>query len=254
VTVETNRSAWVARIEEAIRGLRDAGVEGVYIQTDEDEIREIHILSTSRRPAKMLVRDVQTLLATRFNTKPDHRVISVAYVAPGEAAPRPAETRAPEAPEPAPAAEPQRRAAPPESRIRFEGVNVYVSGPKAHAQVELNWKGLSRMGSASGWSTREAAHRLIASATLAAVKEFLDEDLALSVDEAQVVRLGREDVIVVSLALLTHRQQKTLAGCCSLGGDAQQAVVLATLAALNRVVGGLRTKEPTEYVLRPASS
>jgi len=249
VTVETNRSAWVARIEEAIRGLRDGGVEGVHITTDEDEIREIHILSTSRRPAKMLVRDVQTLLATRFNTKPDHRVISVAYVAPGEAPARPAETRAPEAPEPAPAAAP-RRAAPAESRIRFEGVNVYVSGPKAHAQVELNWKGLSRMGSASGWSTREAAHRLIASATLSAVKE----DLALSVDEAQVVRLGREDVIVVSLALLTHRQQKTLAGCCSLGGDAQQAVVLATLAALNRVVGGLRTKEPTEYVLRPASS
>jgi hypothetical protein len=251
VTVDLTRSAWAARVEEAIRGLRDCNVEAVRILADGDEIRELHILSSSRRPAKMIVRDVQTLLATRFDVKPDHRVISVAYAEPGAA--RPAETRAPEAAEPAPAPD-SRRAAAAESRIRFEGVNVYVSGPKAHAQVELSWKGLSRMGSASGWSTREAAHRLIASATLAAVKEFLEEDLALSVDEAQVVRMGREDVVVVSLALLAHRQQKTLAGCCSQGGAAQQAVVLATLAALNRVVGGLRTKEPTEYVLRPAST
>jgi hypothetical protein len=65
--------------------------------------------------------------------------------------------------------------------------------------------------------------------------------------------MGREDIVVVSLALLAHRQQKPLSGCCTVGGDAQQAVVLATLSALNRVVGGLRTKEPTEYVLRPAS-
>ena len=36
--------------------------------------------------------------------------------------------------------------------------------------------------------------------------------------------------------------------------DPPQAVVLATLDALNRVVGGLRVKEPTEYVLRPTTS
>jgi hypothetical protein len=29
--------------------------------------------------------------------------------------------------------------------------------------------------------------------------------------------------------------------------------VLATLSALNRVVGGMRVKEPTEYVLRPSA-
>ena len=47
---------------------------------------------------------------------------------------------------------------------------------------------------------------------------------------------------------------KRLVGCCTVEQDAQQAVALATLAALNRVVGGLRTKEPTEYVLRPTSA
>jgi hypothetical protein len=36
--------------------------------------------------------------------------------------------------------------------------------------------------------------------------------------------------------------------------DLQRSVVLATLSALNRLVGGLRVKQPTEYVLRPAST
>jgi hypothetical protein len=58
----------------------------------------------------------------------------------------------------------------------------------------------------------------------------------------------------VALELLAHRTQKSLAGCCMVEQDAPEAVVLATLSALNRIVGGLPTREPTEYVLRPASS
>ena len=41
-----------------------------------------------------------------------------------------------------------------------------------------------------------------------------------------------------------------LTGSCSLERDTTQAVVLATLSALNRLVAGMRVKEPTEYVLR----
>ncbi len=59
-----------------------------------------------------------------------------------------------------------------------------------------------------------------------------------------------------ALRLGAGREQGAQFGCGSTGllSDTQQAVVLATLAALNRVVGGLRTREPTEYVLRPAST
>lgn len=72
--------------------------------------------------------------------------------------------------------------------------------------------------------------------------------------DIELVRLGKQDVVVVSVSLLAHRSEKILVGCCTVERDAQQAVVLATLAALNRVLGGLRTREPTEYVLRPASA
>jgi hypothetical protein len=119
--------------------------------------------------------------------------------------------------------------------------------------VELKWKGLPRMGSATGHGTRDAGHRLVAQATLGALQEFLEDDVALALEGLQFVPLGRRTVAVVSVDLLAHREHKGLVGCCTVEQDMPQAVALATLAAVNRVLGGLPTREPTEYVLRPTS-
>jgi hypothetical protein len=241
MAVDASDIPWQKRAEAAIRSLRD--VEGASVQVEDEDIREIHVLTSSARPAKQIVRDVQTLLLTRFNRAIDHRVVSVAYARPAGAPPqRPARE---------PAAEPEEQTA---QRVRFGSVNLYVASGRAQAQVELGWKGVTRLGTATGSATREGAQGLIATATLAAVQEFLEDGIALSLQDIDLVRLGKQDVVVVSLSLLAHRSEKTLVGCCTVEQDAQQAVVLATLAALNRVVGGLRTREPTEYVLRPAST
>lgn len=253
--------SWTTQLETAIRDLRDTHVEGVSVEADGEEIREIHILSSSTRPAKLIVRDVQALLRTRFNRSVDHRVVSVAFVA----AARTNGTRhAPAAdgdgangrPKAAAAAWPSMVAplAPDDGRIRYGSVNLYVAGTRAQAEVELRWKGIQRMGSASGWSTRDGAHRLVAQATLAAVQQYLSDDVALGIDDVNLLHVGRKDVVVVALTLLAHRQEKFLVGCCTVEQDAQQAVVLATLSGLNRVVGGLKTRDVVEYVLRPAPS
>ncbi|TMQ73809.1 MAG: hypothetical protein E6K81_02710 [Candidatus Eisenbacteria bacterium] len=224
------------------------------MQAEGDEIREIHILTRSNRPPKQIVRDVQTVLLTSFNRSIDYRVVSVAYskgepaaVATAPAASGPRVTLGREAEHEG------REVSTDRDRIRFTSVNLFVSGARTQAQVELSWKGLLRMGSASGWSTREGAHRLIAQATLAGVQEYLEPEVALGIEQVEFVRVGRRRVVLVALALIAHRQEKGLVGSCTVDQDVQQAVVLATLAALNRVVGGLPTREPTEYVLRPTS-
>jgi len=262
LSVETTRSSWIAPTEAAIRALRD--VESTTIQADGDSIREIHVLTRSTRSPKQIVRDVQTVLLTRFNRSIDYRVVSVAYLTPevrppapvpaADAGPAPPPQRAP-LPGPVPVApRPVETEAPVQERIRFGSVNLFVSGPRTQAQVELRWRGLPRMGSASGWSTRAEAHRLVAQATLAAVQEFLADEVPLAVQDVQFLRLGRRRVVVVSLSLLVDRQEKVLVGTCAVEQDMHQAAVCATLAALNRVVGGLRRKELTEYILRPTSA
>ena len=273
MVLDPNRHSWTSNAEAAIRRLRD--VEDVMIQTEGEEIREIHVVSNSRRPAKQIVRDIQSLLVTSFQRKIDHRVVSVAFTStPAEPARMAEAARMVEASHIAEAAriaeavsapaapariglhqpaEPE-PAEPPEDRIRFGSVNLFVSGPRAQAQVELRWKGVHRTGTASGWSSRDGSFRLIATAALQAVQEFVDEEIGLGLAEIEVIRMGRQEVAVVGLVLLAHRQEKLLVGSCTVEQDAPQAVALATLAALNRVVGGMRIKEPTEYVLRPSSA
>ena len=238
MAVEATRGAWASRAETAIKTLRD--IDGASIQTDGDEVREVHVLTRSTRHAKQIVRDVQTLLLTKFNRSIDHRVVSVAYVDAEGGMPASERAGAARIRELAPVAPPAPVPAP--------------AGPRVQAQVELKWKGAPHTGSVSGVCARDEAHGLIAAATVAALQEYLEDDLALKVEHAEITRVGGQAVAMVSLGLLSHRQCKVLVGCCTVEQDAQQAVALATLSALNRVVGGLKTKEPTEYVLRPTST
>lgn len=251
------------RAEAALRELRD--VHGVSLQMHGEKVSEIHVETRSRRPAKQIVRDVQTILRTRFGHQIDHRVVSVAYTSPpGEGDAPSAAAHEPPAPMPAPApgsaagvSEVPRMAhpaaAPEEDRVRFESVNLYVSGPRVQAQVELRWKGLVRVGTATGHASRGAADELVAAATVAALQEFLADPVGLGRAMVADLRLGRHDVKIVAVPLVAQRSEKTLVGSCAVEQDAQQAVVLATLAALNRVLGGLPAREPIEFVLRPTS-
>ena len=93
----------------------------------------------------------------------------------------------------------------------------------------------------------------MAQATTLAVQEFLADPVALNVRDVTFVDVSGRRVAIVILSLLAHRHEKVLTGSCTVEQDTPQAVVLATLAALNRIVAGMRAKEPTEYVLRAES-
>lgn len=244
----TTTTTLANRIETVIRRLRE--VEEVSVQTEGDEVREIHVLTSSERPPKNIARDVQSAIRAALGLAIDHRVVSVALAQKGAGAVA-VESAVPEPAAFDTLAEPV--AAPSPDRIQFEGVNLFVSGPRTQAQVELRWKGLPRIGSAAGWSARDESHRLVAQAAAAAVQEFLADPVALNVQGVEFETFGRIQVAVVAVSFVAHRQEKMLTGSCAVAHDTPQAVVLATLDALNRVVGGLRVKEPTEYVLRPTS-
>ena len=253
-------SLLAGRAEAAIRRLRD--VDGVSVRAEADHLTEIHVVSSSRRSPKQIVRDVQAVLRTDLGLPIDHRIVSVALARPGvtsigdaadarSSAVVPAAAAAPDAPAAGGRVEPVADSpAATDDRIRYENVNLLINGQRARAQVELRWKGLPRIGNASGYSPRDDAHRLVAQATTLAVQEFLADPVALNVRDVAFVDVTGRRVAVVIVSLLAHRVEKVLTGSCTVEQDTPQAVVLATLAALNRIVAGMRAKEPTEYVLR----
>ena len=260
-----------------IRGCKD--VIAASITTEGDEVREIHVVAVSTRTPKQIVRDVETTLKAFLKRPIDHRMISVALQEPQSVAPAkgPAEkppgngaTHAPArvapptpktpppAPPPAPAPSVGWEPAPvPREgnvRVRFVSANLFVSGLKTTAQVELSWQGMTRLGSATGASARDNAARLLSAATLNALVPYLGDDVTLAPHEVEFVRLGRQEVVLVTVKLLGQRSEKTLVGSCTVEQDMAQSVVYATLAAVNRVLGGLRSREPVEYELRPTST
>ena len=255
-----------------IRGCKD--VIAASITTEGDEIREIHVVAVSARAPKQIVRDVETTLKAFLKRSIDHRMISVALQEPQSAAPAKSPEKAgngvahqaPRAPSPPPAAPPPPAPAPATGwepapapregnvRVRFVSANLFVSGLKTTAQVELSWQGMTRLGSATGASARDNAARLLSNAALNALVPYLGDDVTLAPHEVEFVRLGRQEVVLVTVKLLGQRSEKTLVGSCTVEQDMAQSVVYATLAAVNRVLGGLRSREPVEYELRPTST
>lgn len=222
------------------------------------------------------MRDVESALNACLQKRIDHRVISVVMMegpegvegggaeTGSEAAPR-AGTRAeagPPAPAPAARTADRERPAPPavtargagHERVRFVGANLYVAGLRTQAQVEIAWRGVTRLGSATGASARDDAGRLVAAATLQALQPFLGEERMLAVQDVARLRMGRRTVVVVAVKLLEQRAEKALTGSCTLEHDLPQTVVFATLSAVNRILGGLAVREPVEYELRPTST
>ena len=268
-------ASWVTEAERVIRGLKD--VVAASITTEGDEVREIHVVAVSTRTPKQIVRDVETTLKAFLKRPIDHRMISVALQEPHAVAPAkgPAEKSpgngtthaaaakvvppvSPPAPPPAPAPAVGWEPAPPPRegnvRVRFVSANLFVSGLKTTAQVELSWQGMTRLGSATGASARDNAARLLSGATLNALVPYLGDDVTLAPHEVEFVRLGRQEVVLLTVKLLGQRSEKTLVGSCTVEQDMAQSVVYATLSAVNRVLGGLRSREPVEYELRPTST
>src|SRR5689334_24518581 len=99
-------SPLASRAEAAIRRLRD--VDGVSVRADGDELVEIHVVSRSDRPAKLIVRDVQAVLRTDIGLAIDHRVVSVALARDPKAG-EPSAPRAAHGDDAPPAPRPSRR-------------------------------------------------------------------------------------------------------------------------------------------------
>ncbi|MEX0757763.1 MAG: hypothetical protein WD204_07415, partial [Acidimicrobiia bacterium] len=63
---------------------RIPGVENVRIVVENGRPREVHVLATPGKPAKQLVRDVQSVAMAAFDLDIDRRIISVVQIDGGD--------------------------------------------------------------------------------------------------------------------------------------------------------------------------
>lgn len=128
----------------------------------------------------------------------------------------------------------------PGPRVMIENVQVSTFGPEATVEVRLGIEGRTASGVASGPAVDGYLLRLCATATAEAVDDLLTDARHVEgparcfVEHAAVVPFGAMQVAVVVMLLSCGGWVEQLAGSAVVTGDARDAMVRATLAAVNR--------------------
>lgn len=123
----------------------------------------------------------------------------------------------------------QRHARPSISRM-----HLVSSGLDVNAAVTLSSGDRSAVGEARGAASQSGVHRAVATATLRAVEELVGSVVRFELDHLEVTPVGAERTVLVSLTMLSAKGTERLTGAAGVREDVRQAVIRATLDALNR--------------------
>jgi hypothetical protein len=119
-------------------------------------------------------------------------------------------------------------------RPAIQRMHLVSSGLDVTATVTLSHGGVSAPGEATGTATQSGVHRAVALATLRAVEQLLVVPTRFELEHIEVTPTGRERTVVVSLTMLGRAGSERLTGAASVREDVRQAVIRATLDAMNR--------------------
>ncbi len=214
-------------LEDALSAL--PGIQAVSIVTTGDAVpTEVHVLASPGKPAKAIVRDVQSLAMASFDQEIDHRIISVVQI--GDAPHVDPPDVRPTVPDDAPELSPLRRPV-------IAAVNMLTSEQDATATVSLRVGHDVHDGSATGSTASSQRARLVALATIDALRELLG--MRCEIEDAQVTDAGAQQVALVVLSLTVPRVgQQLLTGSAVVRADPADAVARSVLSALNRQLTG----------------
>jgi hypothetical protein len=195
---------------------------------------EVHVLASPGKAPKQLVRDVQSVALAARGLDLDHRIVSVVQLDDGNGtAPEPATVMDDDL-EPTPAATPAVPAGPTE-RVLLESASLLRSGVAATAEVTLRRGEASVRASADGSSAAAVTLRLVAEATLDALRDLVPAAGRAAVESATIVRSGEREVAVAVLVLVVPPNEEVVAGAAPVrAGGAHEAVARAVLDAGNR--------------------
>ena len=238
-----------------VPGVRSARVVGGDVPS------EIHIVTTSKRSPKQVVRDVQSLAAAGFGIPIDHRIVSVVQL--DDPPPPPVETAVASAGSagstaPTPVQAPEAvggnggttsadvgvgvkdvaatNGSSEAHRLVLDRVVLASKGDAGWVKVGLRWpNGQATEGAGVAGATRDARARGATAALLDALSPVLDEMGAkVDIDHLLIHPVGTNDSVLVRVVFYERGATTPLVGTALVVDDVATAAVRATLQALNR--------------------
>jgi hypothetical protein len=191
-------------------------------------ISAIHVVSQSKRPAKQVVRDIESLLQAEFGIALDHRKISIAKVAEVlETVPRMG------------------------LRPTLVSITFSSQGGKGDCKVVLERSGSRVCGAASGVALGGGGLRLVANATFRAVEQLVGKDVQFELLDVVRLRVANKETVIVLADYVSDGEVTSLAGCVQFEDNEHRAVVHAALDGCNRIIEKLPAAERIEYEINP---
>ena len=187
------------------------------VTDDGGHATEIHILASPGKPAKQIARDVVSVALASFGLEVDRRIVSVVQFG--------TNGRTTE----------EERAAAAEFRPRIVSITIDATGLRAMVRVTLESSGAETIGFGEGSIASATRYRLVASATLDALRQIEPAAECLDVESAQIVRVGSNDVAVVAIVFVTPPGEQIVSGSAVVReSQPDDAIARAVLDATNR--------------------
>lgn len=183
----------------------------------ERPVDELHALVVEDRSPKQVVRDIQSVLYTRFDLSIDHRVISVVQLAEDD----PIASAGGEHP----------------ARVALTRVSVTQSASQATVMVVVtDDEGIEHVGSTDSDVTPAGQRTAAGAATMQAVSDVVAPATSLTLSGLEQVRCGGADVVLAVVEVRAARTQLLLTGSAVVRRGEIDAVARAVLDALNRIL------------------
>ncbi len=187
---------------------------------------EVHILSLPSKHPKQVVRDVQSVAMAKFGIDLDRRMVSVVQLdsaASGSLA-------GDDSPEEADG-----------TRVTVDSVAATRTGLHCNTQVTLHVGDAVATGTADGLVAMSTMHRLVANATLSALRQLEAGGVNADVETATIIRLGDRAVALVTVVVVVPPYEEIVAGSAVVRTAGElDAVARAVLDATNRRLPQLR--------------
>lgn len=195
-------------LEEVINQIQGVVANRV-VPGDKGDLSEIHVMASTKRAPKQIVRDIESLLFVKFGFRVDYRKISLVQLGEEQILPLGL------------------------SRLKLISVHSQPGPVSAEAEVQIRSPEGLHVGLAEGEGVGEA--ELVAQATINALQQVVGAKSELALQGVQRFDLGERKIIVVQVSSLFPAGEETLLGVSFIGGEGEgEASARAALDAVNR--------------------
>lgn len=187
-----------------------SGIISSKLTVENDDLSEVHILANNSRSPKQIVRDIESSILASFDYRIDRKIISIAQIQSEEN-------------------ENYRR-------IKYGGISVNTFDNTIECSVKLIYEEVEFSNVQVGIKTASNRKKIVADTTMKTVEKILGKESIFEIEDVMLYSKNEVNFVTVLVNLICCGPEETLVGSVIIGSDTNEAIVKATLDAINRRV------------------